>query len=84
MILNEKERSVIEDLQTQEKSCVEKYARYAGQAMDQELQNLFGRLQKEEQEHYDSLGQVLSGTVHRVTATTMQGGNISQRRRILR
>lgn len=34
MILNEKERSVIEDLQTQEKSCVEKYARYAGQAKD--------------------------------------------------
>ena len=63
MILNEKERSVIEDLQTQEKSCVEKYARYAGQAKDPELQNLFGRLQKEEQEHYDSLGQVLSGTV---------------------
>ena len=54
MILNEKERSVIEDLQTQEKSCVEKYARYAGQAKDPELQNLFGRLQKEEQEHYDS------------------------------
>ena len=25
MILNEKEQSVIEDLQTQEKSCVEKY-----------------------------------------------------------
>ena len=63
MILNEKERSVIEDLQTQEKSCVEKYARYAGQAKDPELQNLFGRLQKEEQEHYDSLGQVLSGAV---------------------
>ena len=63
MILNEKEQSVIEDLQTQEKSCIEKYARYAGQAKDPELQNLFGRLQKEEQEHYDSLGQVLSGTV---------------------
>ena len=29
MILIEKERSVIEDLQTQEKSCVEKYGKYA-------------------------------------------------------
>ena len=29
MILKEKERSVIEDLQTQEKSCVEKYGKYA-------------------------------------------------------
>ena len=34
MILKEKERSVIEDLQTQEKSCVEKYGKYAEQARD--------------------------------------------------
>lgn len=37
MILKEKERSVIEDLQTQEKSCVEKYGKYAEQARDPEL-----------------------------------------------
>ena len=36
MILKEKERSVIEDLQTQEKSCVEKYGKYAEQARDPE------------------------------------------------
>ena len=29
MILSEKERTTIEDLQTQEKSCVEKYGKYA-------------------------------------------------------
>ena len=28
MILKEKERNVIEDLQTQEKSCIEKYGFY--------------------------------------------------------
>ena len=32
MILNEKERAAIMDLQTQEKSCVEKYGKYAQQA----------------------------------------------------
>lgn len=32
MILKEKERTTIEDLQTQEKSCIEKYGRYAQQA----------------------------------------------------
>ena len=42
MILKEKERSVIEDLQTQEKSCVEKYGKYAEQARDPELKNFSG------------------------------------------
>ena len=63
MILKEKERAALEDLQTQEKSCVEKYEKYANQAKDPELKSLFRTLQKEEQKHYDSLGQVLAGTV---------------------
>ena len=60
MILSEKERTTIEDLQTQEKSCIEKYGMYAGQAKDPELKKLFQTLQSKEREHYDSLGR---GTV---------------------
>ena len=56
MILKEKERTTIEDLQTQEKSCIEKYGRYAQQAKDPELKNLFQTLQQKEREHYDSDG----------------------------
>ena len=41
MILKEKERTTIQDLQTQEKSCIEKYGRYAQQAKDPELTNLW-------------------------------------------
>ena len=63
MILKEKERAAITDLQTQEKSCVEKYGKYAQEARDPELKKLFQTLQKQEQQHYDSLEQVLSGTV---------------------
>lgn len=63
MVLKEKERAAIEDLQTQEKSCVEKYGKYAEQAKDPELKKLFQRIQQQEQEHYDSLAQVLDGTV---------------------
>ena len=37
MVLKEKERMVIEDLQTQEKCCIEKYTMYAAQAKDPEL-----------------------------------------------
>lgn len=63
MELKEKERIVIEDLLTQEKSCVEKYTIYAAQAKDSELKKLFETLKEKEQEHYDSLTKVLSGTV---------------------
>ena len=63
MVLKEKERTVIEDLLTQEKSCVEKYTMYAAQAQDPELKKLFETLRAKEQEHCDSLTKVLSGTV---------------------
>ena len=63
MILKEKERTTIEDLQTQEKSCIEKYGKYAQQAKDPELKNLFQILEKKEREHYDSLDRVLRGEV---------------------
>ena len=63
MILTEKEKTAIEDLKTQQQSCIEKYTRYSTQAKDPELQNLFNRLAKEEQKHYDSLSQVANGSV---------------------
>lgn len=63
MVLTEKEQTTIEDLRTQEQSCMEKYKRYGQQAKDPELRQLFARLEKEETKHYESLGQVLSGAV---------------------
>lgn len=54
MELKEKERTLIQDLQTQEQSCVEKYGKYAAQAKDPELKSLFETIQKEEQKHYDT------------------------------
>ena len=63
MILTEKEKTSIEDLRTQEKSLVEKYRRYGSEAKDPVLQDLLGEVEKMQQKHYDTLGQVLSGTV---------------------
>lgn len=75
MVLKEKERAAVEDLQTQEKTCIEKYGKYAQQAKDTELKNLFTTLQKKEQEHYDSLDQVLSGTVPDSNVNDSDGKN---------
>lgn len=63
MLLKQKEKDAISELQTQEKTCVEKYRRYQQQAKDGELKKLFGNLQKSEQKHYDTLEQVLNGQV---------------------
>ena len=79
MILKEKERAALEDLRTQEKSCVEKYERYADQAKDPELKSLFKTLQKEEQKHYDSLDRCLQERFRNVTVTTAQDITTSRR-----
>lgn len=66
MQLTEQETLVIKDLQTQEKSCVEKYQFYEKSANDSQLKNLFHRIAAEEQEHFDSLGRLLKGEVPNV------------------
>ena len=73
IVLNEKERAVIQDLQTQEKSCVEKYGKYAEAARDPELKSLFQSIQKQEEEHYHSLSQVLSGNLPDCDCNDSQG-----------
>lgn len=75
MVLTEKETTTIKDLQTQEQSCIEKYARYGKEAKDPVLRELFGRLQNEEQKHYDSLGQVLTGKVPTCDCNDSDGKN---------
>lgn len=63
MLLKEKETQAIKDLQTQEQSCIQKYRKYAGEAKDPVLKDLFETLEKKEEQHYNSLSQVLSGSV---------------------
>lgn len=75
MVLKEKEITVIQDLQTQEKSCIEKYSKYAQQAKDPELKKLFETLSSKEQEHYNSLQQVLDGNVPDVDCNSTEGAN---------
>lgn len=73
MILKEKEATTIQDLRTQEQSCVEKYQRYGQQAKDPVLRDLFSNLQKDEQHHYDSLTQVLNGSIPECNCNDRQG-----------
>lgn len=75
MVLKEKEKAAIQDLQSQEKTCIEKYQKYAEQAKDPVLKDLFRTLQQKEQQHYASLGQVLNGTVPDTDCNDSDGAN---------
>ena len=75
MGLTQKETAAIKDLQTQEQSCIEKYTRYSQGAHDPQLKDLFKHISSEEQKHYNSLGQVLNGTVPQADCNDTQGRN---------
>ncbi|MCH5153964.1 MAG: ferritin-like domain-containing protein [Clostridiales bacterium] len=63
MNLNQKEVQLITELKNQEQLCVQKYDFYANQAKDPELKKLFKRILKVEQNHYDMLNALTTGTV---------------------
>ena len=75
MTLNQKEQAAIKDLQTQEQNCIDKYTNYASSAKDPVLRELFNTLKKNEEEHYQSLGQVLNGQVPSCDCNDDQGKN---------
>jgi rubrerythrin len=75
MALNEKEKLAIQDLQSQEQTCIEKYKKYGNEAKDPVLKDLFQQLEQKEQQHYDSLEQVLSGKVPECDCNDQDGSN---------
>ena len=70
MTLTAKENSLIKELRSQEQICVEKYSKYANDACDSQLKNMFTQIGQVEQQHLQTLDQISSGTVPQ-----MGGGN---------
>lgn len=63
MQLTQKETTLLKDLQDQEQLCIDKYAKHASCAKDPQLKDLFTQIASSEQQHYDALEQMKSGTV---------------------
>ena len=77
--LTAKERMLLEDEKSHEELCVSKYKDYASKAKCQELSNLFSSLSQKEQQHLDSINQILSGTVPNVNSGSQnQQSNMQQ------
>ena len=68
MTLTQKETSLLNDLKSQEKLCIEKYGKYAEAACDTELKNLFTEIQNAEQTHLQTITQILDGTEVKMNA----------------
>lgn len=63
MILSQKETMLLQDLKTQEQLCVDKYNKYANQACDGQLKQLFSSIAQVEQGHLNIIDQMIGGTV---------------------
>lgn len=61
--LTQKERSLLQDQLKHEEVCVQKYRKYAGQANDPQLRQLFDQLAAQEEEHHGTINQMLQGHV---------------------
>ncbi|HHW30787.1 MAG TPA: spore coat protein [Clostridiaceae bacterium] len=61
--LSQKERMLLEDQKSHEEICIQKYNNYANQTQDPQLKQLFKNYAKQEQEHYNTINQILSGQV---------------------
>lgn len=61
MTWTQKEASLLKDLKGQEQLCVDKYGKYAQQAHDPELQQLFRSIQQTEQQHLQTVTTLING-----------------------
>ena len=66
MQLSQKERLLLEDLKSHEEMCIKKYTNYANQAQDPQLKQMFQNHAQIEQEHYNTINQILSGQIPNV------------------
>ena len=75
--LTTKEKYLLQDQASHEEICIQKYSNYANKASDKQLQNLFQSIGKQEQNHLDTINQLLSGQVPSMNSG-QSGSNQSQ------
>ncbi len=63
MHLTQKEQYLLQDQKTHEELCIKKYNSYANQAQDEELKQLFTSHAQQEQQHLNTINQIISGQV---------------------
>ncbi|MGI6132016.1 MAG: spore coat protein [Bacillota bacterium] len=71
--LTQKEQQLLGDQLNHEKVCIQKYSSYAQQVRDPQLKQMFNQYASEEQNHYDTVSQLLSGQPANLGMSAGQG-----------
>lgn len=74
--LTQKEKMFLEDLKSHEEHCIEKYQKYADQTQSPELKQMFQKHGSQEQQHLNTLNQMLAGQIPQMGQ--QQGGGQQQ------
>ena len=61
--LSQKETMLLQDQKKHEELCIQKYQTYAQQAQDPQLKQLFNTLAQQEQQHLNTVNQLLNGQI---------------------
>ena len=72
--LTTKEKFLLEDQKSHEELCIQKYSNYANLATDSELKNILNSNKKQEEEHLNTINQLLSGKVPSMSNSQGGGG----------
>ena len=78
MTLTAKETSLLKDLRSQEQLCIDKYTKYASQACDGQLKNLFSQVTQTETNHLQTIDQISAETVPQMNAGSGGAQNTAQ------
>lgn len=78
MNFSQKERTLLEDQKNHEQICIQKYSNYASLAQDPQLKNIFKQNGQIEQEHYNTLDQLLKGQMPQMQQSGSQQGEALQ------
>ena len=77
MNVTTKETDLLKDMKGQEQLCIDKYEKYAGEAIAPELKSLFTSLASVEREHLKTVNDMMAGKVSTPTGSSSQSSGTS-------
>jgi spore coat protein CotF len=76
--LSQKERTLLQDQKSHEELCIKKYGSYANQAQDSQLKQIFNNNRQQEEQHLNTINQLLGGQMPNMSSQQMQPQSQSQ------
>lgn len=73
--LSTKEKYLLQDQASHEKICIQKYNNYASIASDQQLQSIFKSISKQEENHLNTINQLLNGQLPSMNSGQQSGSS---------